>query len=542
VADGSELRPDLQPAGSAAPAPRARANSNNDGARAAREERVLVHVPRGADEPARSCLDRAGLRAEDCPGVEELVRRLREGAGAAVLAEEALTTEALAMLAAARVEQPAWSDFPLIILTGAGAGDDLRRLERLEPLGNVVLVERSARPASLVSAVRAALRARRRQYQERDRREEQARVEQSLRESEARFLQIADNLPDGFIYQIVEDPPGQVRFRYVSAGVEPLLGVTPAEVIADPQVLYGRIDPEDLPRMRAAEEAAGRNRTPFDVRFRSRGRDGTVRWLHCRSAPRPLPGGAAVWDGITVDVTERLAMEETLREADRRKDEFLAMLAHELRNPLAPIRNAVHVMRLLGTPNAEMAWARDVVDRQAQYLTRLVDDLLDVARIARGKVWLYRERVDLAAAIARAVETARPTIEARRHALAVTLPPEPVYLDADPTRLAQVVGNLLTNAAKYTDEGGRITLSAEVDAGWAAVRVRDTGVGIAPEMLGKVFDLFTQVDHSRPRSDGGLGIGLTLVKRLTELHGGTVAAYSDGPGKGSEFVVRLPLG
>src|SRR5262249_60296692 len=238
---------------------------------------------------------------------------------------------------------------------------------------------------------------------------------------------------------------------------------------------------------------------------------------------------------------ERLRLIDQLRQADRRKDEFLAVLAHELRNPLAPVRNAVEVMRLQGVDDPRLRWARDIIDRQVQQTTRLVDDLLDVSRITRGKVTLRKEPVDLAAVVARAVEVSRALIDARRHELAVTLPPEPVRLEADATRLAQVVANLLNDAAKYTEERGRIWLTVGRDGGEAVVRVRDNGVGIPAEMLAQVFDLFTQVTHSLDRSQGGLGIGLTLAKSLVEMHGGSVRAHSDGPGTGSEFVVRLPL-
>jgi two-component system CheB/CheR fusion protein len=231
---------------------------------------------------------------------------------------------------------------------------------------------------------------------------------------------------------------------------------------------------------------------------------------------------------------------EELADADRRKDEFLAMLAHELRNPLAPIRNAVHIMKLVAPADANLERARDVIDRQVQHLARLVDDLLDVSRITRGKIRLHREPVELAATLSRAVETSRPLLDARRHRLTVTLPPEPVLVEGDATRLAQVLANLLNNAAKYTGEDGAIGVRVEREGDEAVVRVRDNGSGIPAELLPRVFDLFTQGDRSLARSEGGLGIGLTLVKRLVEMHGGSVTGHSDGPGHGSEFVVRLP--
>jgi CheY-like chemotaxis protein/nitrogen-specific signal transduction histidine kinase len=234
------------------------------------------------------------------------------------------------------------------------------------------------------------------------------------------------------------------------------------------------------------------------------------------------------------------ASEQALKEADRRKDEFLAMLAHELRNPLAPIRNAAQVLKLLGPVDARQQWAREIIERQTQHLTRLVDDLLDVSRITRGKVKLAREPLDLAVILHRAAEVSRPLIDARRHRLTVAVPPEPVRLEGDLTRLVQVVGNLLNNAAKYTDEGGHIRLEAAREGREAVIRVRDNGMGLPADLLPHVFDLFSQADRSLDRSQGGLGIGLTLVRRLVEMHGGRVEARSDGPGQGSEFIVRLP--
>jgi PAS domain S-box-containing protein len=244
---------------------------------------------------------------------------------------------------------------------------------------------------------------------------------------------------------------------------------------------------------------------------------------------------------VARNITAQKKAEQALQEADRRKDEFLAMLAHELRNPLAPIRNAVQILRAKGPPMLELHWARDVIDRQVDQMTRLVDDLLDVSRITRGKILLRKERVELAAVVSSAVEASRPLIEKWGHELTVTLPPGPVHLEADPTRLAQVLLNLLNNAAKYTEQGGRIWLTIEPEGDEVCVRVKDTGIGIPPEMLPRVFEMFTQVERSLERSQGGLGLGLTLVRSLVEMHGGTVKAHSGGPGKGSEFVVRLPV-
>ena len=229
-----------------------------------------------------------------------------------------------------------------------------------------------------------------------------------------------------------------------------------------------------------------------------------------------------------------------LEEADRRKDEFLATLAHELRNPLAPIHNAMHLLRLTAA-NEGSPYLLEMMERQVGYLVRLVDDLLEVSRITRGKIELRKQRVELSSIIDAAVETTRPLIESARHELTIALTQEPLFLEADPVRLAQVFANLLNNAAKYTNQGGRIWVTAVREKNSAAVTVRDTGIGIAAAALPRVFDMFMQGDATKSRGGGGLGIGLTLVRTLTEMHGGIVEARSEGPGKGSEFVVRLPL-
>jgi CheY-like chemotaxis protein len=251
---------------------------------------------------------------------------------------------------------------------------------------------------------------------------------------------------------------------------------------------------------------------------------------------------------VSQDVTERRRLEDDLRrvvaelsDADRRKNEFLAMLAHELRNPLAPISNAVRALSLGRRDETAVDSASEMLERQVGQIIRLVDDLLDVSRISRGKIALRPERVELTRIIDQAVEASRAQYRSMDQELTVSLPSEPVYLNADPTRLAQVVGNLLNNAHKFTDVGGRISVAVEREGAQVVIRVKDTGVGIAAEHLAGIFEMFTQVESSLERSRSGLGIGLTLVKTLVEMHGGTVEAHSDGPGRGSEFVVRLPV-
>ena len=249
---------------------------------------------------------------------------------------------------------------------------------------------------------------------------------------------------------------------------------------------------------------------------------------------------ARLYSSLQREIVRSREAEEELQDANRRKDEFLAMLSHELRNPLAPIRNAVEVIRRLAPPDPKLTMARDVVDRQVTLLARLVEELLDVSRISQGKIALKKEPVDIARIIAHSVETSRPLIDARAQALSVSVPAAPVWLSADFARLSQVVSNLLNNASKYTGEGGRIELTASAEAGEARIVVRDNGAGIEPQLLHKVFDLFVQGERALDRGQGGLGIGLTLVKRLVELHNGRVDAASDGPGRGAIFTVTLP--
>jgi PAS domain S-box-containing protein len=244
---------------------------------------------------------------------------------------------------------------------------------------------------------------------------------------------------------------------------------------------------------------------------------------------------------IARDVTEQKRAAEALKEADRRKDEFLATLAHEMRNPLAPIRNSVAVLKMTSPANAEQQSLHEVIDRQVEHMARLLDDLFDANRISTGKFELRKKRVSLQAILDAALETSRPLIEAAGHELTVSLPSEPVYIDADLVRLAQVFGNLLNNAAKYTDRGGHIWLTAERQGKHIEVSVKDNGMGIAPEMLPRIFDMFSQASPALLRAQGGLGIGLSLVKGLVELHGGAVAATSPGLGKGSQFTVRISI-
>jgi PAS domain S-box-containing protein len=283
-------------------------------------------------------------------------------------------------------------------------------------------------------------------------------------------------------------------------------------------------------------------RQVFSMEYRLRRRDGAYRWITDDGIPLYDADGAFTgYIGFCHDITDRKQAEQAVREANRRKDEYLAMLAHELRNPLAAIGNAVHVLSLSSLDPQSVRSAAGVLERQVRHLVRQVDALLDVSRFNQGKIELHTERADLNAIVRDAVEAIGPLAEGYGHRVAVTLAPEPVYVVGDHVRLAQVVGNLLHNACKFTDRGGHVGCTVAREAEQAVVRVWDTGVGIPADQLNRIFEMFAQVDASLTRVRDGLGLGLTVVKSLVELHGGAIEARSEGPGRGSEFVVRLPV-
>jgi PAS domain S-box-containing protein len=365
------------------------------------------------------------------------------------------------------------------------------------------------------------------------------RAEEEIRHSEARLRAILDHLQVGVG---LTDASGQwilsnaaVR-RFVpelipsrdSARRDRWRGLDPA----------GRpLPPEDWPGARALR---GETVSP-GVEFVHKGDDGEETWLLVSSVPFRGPAGEVLGAiSVVQDISEHKRAHLALRAADRRKDEFLATLAHELRNPLAPIRNAVQVLKAKGAADPEASWVPEVVERQLQHMSRLLEDLLDVSRIAHDKLELRKQRVELAEVVRTAIETSRPHLDGARHVLTVSLPDEPVPLEADPVRLAQVFSNLLGNAAKYTRPGGHIKITAARRGDELVVSVEDDGIGIAADMLPRVFDIFAQGERALERAQGGLGVGLSLVRGLVELHGGRIEARSDGPGKGSEFIVVLP--
>ncbi|MDQ3287497.1 MAG: ATP-binding protein [Pseudomonadota bacterium] len=372
-------------------------------------ERLLLLLPTNTDARLTSgILQKNDIATTVCHSPGDLARQLEQGAAAVLVSEESLAHGAQAILMRAVERQPRWSDIPVLVLTRSGANSQ-QVGDAIEQLGNVTVLERPLRLATMVSTVRSALRARQRQYQIRTHLDEL----ETARDDQAR--------------------------------------------------------------------------------------------------------------------------------AARRKDEFLAMLAHELRNPLAPIRNALHLLGTNGEMSGNNEGVRAMMARQVDHMVRLVDDLVDVSRLSRGTIELRRERVEMGSMLRNAVELSRPLLDAGQHRLETVMPDDPLWVDADPVRIAQVLGNLLNNAAKYATPEGHITVSVARRGDEAVVCVRDRGIGIEPEMLPHVFELFTQGRRDAHRAQDGLGIGLTLVRSLVEMHGGSVTASSEGFGHGSEFVVRLPL-
>jgi PAS domain S-box-containing protein len=368
------------------------------------------------------------------------------------------------------------------------------------------------------------------------------RAEESLRESEQRFRNMADHAP---VMIWVTEADGSCSF--LGKTWYQFTGRSPADSLG-----FGWIDavhPDDRTAARDMFLAANERHEAFSHEYRLQGRNGSFYWVIDAASPRFDDNGKFLgYIGSVIDITKRKQDEVALREsavalkdADRRKDEFLALLAHELRNPLAPIRTGVELMRLAGDDPAVVEEVRTTMERQSQQMVRLIDDLLDVSRITRGTLELRKSRVELTGVVESAVETVGPMIQEMGHQLNVELPKQPIVVEGDPTRLAQVISNLLNNAAKYMARGGRIDLLARRDKSTVTISVKDQGIGIPPEMIDRIFDMFIQVDGSLERAHGGLGIGLTLVNRLVEMHGGSVEAQSRGVNQGSEFTVRLPI-
>ncbi|MCC7418879.1 MAG: response regulator [Planctomycetaceae bacterium] len=493
------------------------------------DRRVLILMPTRKDaERTSDMLKDAGHACTLCPDLPTLCRQFDRGAGALLLTDEFVLRDPGGHLRQCLAEQPAWSAIPVIVLTRDGSS----RHEDLRAAGNVTLVERPVRFRSLISVVDAALRAREQQYQIRDHLELQERQAAALRESENRFRTLVEQVRD---YAIFSTDLKGIATTW-NEGVERVLGFSEEEFVGV-DVTSRIFTPEDVAAgipERELKEAA------------THGSAGNDRWMRRKDGSRFFAMGATTGlrDGVGAligfskvmrDATDWRNAVDALRQADRQKDEFLAMLAHELRNPLAPIRSGLSLLQL-EKPDETL----ELMQHQVDHLVRLVDDLLDVSRIVQGKIALRVETVDLASVLLRSIDVVRPIIKRQQQEMRVSLPTETIWLRADPVRLTQVVENLLHNASKYTPAGGSIEISAHLNSDGVVIAVKDTGIGIEPDLLPRVFDLFTQSSRALDRAQGGLGIGLTLVRTLVAMHGGHVAADSPGLGMGSTFSVQLP--
>ena len=488
-----------------------------------RERRILILAPSEDAVRTETILTAAEIQVLTCPDLGTLCKEARAGAGALILAEEALTNGSHEALDDLLAQQPPWSDLPLLVLTPHGA--DVTSVPAiLASLGNVALLERPVRVWALVSAARVALRARERQYELRSRFESQALLAAIVASSDDAIISKDLN---GFIMSW-------------NAGAERLFGYAAEEAIGKPIMIL--IPPERHDEELDILSRIARNERIEHLETIRVRKDGTRLNISLTISPITDASGKVFGASkIARDITERKLAEEALREADRRKDEFLATLAHELRNPLAPIRNSLHILEMAGQSEPGIEYVREMMERQVNHMVRLVDDLMEVSRITRGKIELRRERIDVMDVIRTAIDTSRPIIDRGGHDLTLAIPSEPLTLEADPVRLAQVFSNLLNNAAKYTETPSEIRLTVRRQGKEAVISIRDYGIGIAREMLPRVFEMFAQIDSSRPGSMSGLGIGLTLVQNLVQMHQGTITASSEGLGKGSEFIVHLPL-
>ena len=493
------------------------------------DDRILVLMPTVKDGERTSRI-LTGLKCELCKDLPDLCRQMVEGGGAALLTEEAVAADRDGCLQEALRQQPPWSDFPLVVLA---ANSSEERGHRIRETMNVTLVERPVRGRSLLSVIRAALRARRHQYSIRDHLAERQRAAEELRRSEERVRLILESATDFAILTLAPDR----TVTSWSPGAEAVFGYSADDILGrSGDVLF---TPED--RATGAPEQETRKAL-------QEGRAKDERWhvrhdgsrFYASGVMTPLgEAGVLGFAKVARDLTDRKRMEDALRDTDRKKDEFIALLAHELRNPLAPIRNGLQVLSRSDDP-AIREQSMEIMERQLNHMVRLIDDLLDVSRVSQNRMELRLEQVLLADVVASAVETAGPLAQAAGQTMRVTLPGAPLTLHGDFTRLAQVFGNLLINSVKYTPPGGQIWLTAERNGDTVDVAVRDTGVGIPRESLACIFDMFSQVDRSLEKSTGGLGIGLALVKGLVEMHGGRVIASSE-EGQGSTFTVTLPV-
>jgi PAS domain S-box-containing protein len=497
--------------------------------------RVLIFPATRRDaEVTQALLERADVRCTCCADALALAREIEAGVGAILLTDAAFRDPHMEEVLAALDRQAPWSDIPTVLLCRTGAQSETAT-RILQSLRNVTILERPTASRTLVSSVKASIRARARQYQMREQFDDLRESEAALRLRERQLHTLTDNTPD-----LLSRFDEHLRHVFVNRATMSVTGLSSQEFIGRTIRELGM--PAALCDLweEALHEVfkSGLQRT---IDFAYPSTDGL---RHFHNLLIPEVGDAATVETVLCvahDVTESKRASEALQKANRRKDEFLAMLAHELRNPLAPIRNASEILARKLAADPQIRTSVDIIKRQAAHLTRLVDDLLDISRITEGRIELRRGPLEISAIVSQAVESVEPLIREKGHTMLVGTGYQPLYVDGDHARLVQCIANILTNAAKYTDPGGEIRLEVQKRGAGIAIVISDNGMGIAGELLPRIFELFVQGDRSLDRSQGGLGIGLSVVQRLIEMHNGRVTASSDGPGSGSTFEIHLPL-
>ena len=521
------------------------------------ERRVLVHAPRGRDAfVITQVLHAQGMQADVCSSLEMLTDALGAEAGTAFVTEESLVGAPLEALGKWIARQPPWSDFPFVVLVARRAGNRPGGATgALAKLGNVVLLERPLNAETLVSAARAALRARDRQYETRRHlvEQEEARLAERLANAEAiranEALEVAVEAGELGTFHC----PWPLDVIEWNAKCKEHFWLGP-EAHVDFDLFYSILHEDDRERVRAAIEAAVRLGALYDVEYRTVSPQGAWRWIRAKGRVyRDEVGEPIRFDGVTIDISRQklleqgrealLAAERQARldaeRASRMKDEFLATLSHELRTPLSAILGWTNLLgRAPGS--IDVAKAVATIDRNARAQARLIEELLDVSRITSGRVRLDIQQVSIATVFETVVSSLKPAADARSITLRQLQLPEAFDIFADASRLQQIVWNLLSNAIKFTPPGGTVTLAAERLPDEVRLIVSDDGAGISAEFLPHVFERFRQAESSEARTHGGLGLGLAIVRQLVELHGGTVASASDGLGRGATFTVRLP--
>ena len=499
------------------------------------ESRVLLLPATRRDaEVTTALLQREKVPCFICGNAKALAHELDRGVGAILMTDDALADPGIDQVLEALARQPPWSDVPAIVLCGH---DQLPKLAgiAMRTLRNVTVLERPTTSRTLISAVKAAVRARARQYQMRKQFTTLQESEGAVRLRERQLHTLAENTPD-----VLTRFDRQLRHVYVNHAATEATGLSTEQFLGRTHREIGM--PSELCdqwETALRETFADGQRRRLTFTYSAAG--GTRHYDSLLIPERGDSGDIETVLSVAHDATETQRSALILEEANRRKDEFLAMLAHELRNPLAPIRNASEILARKLADDPQMKKTVNLVKRQVTHLARLVDDLLDVSRITQGRIEQRRAPHELAPILAQARESVEPLLRDKQHVLLVSTSFEPLFVYGDHARLVQSVANVLTNAAKYTDPGGEIRLELRRQNGQAVIVVSDTGVGIVPELLPRVFDLFVQGDRSLDRSQGGLGIGLSVVKRLVEMHQGRVSAFSEGPGHGSVFEIHLPL-